>query len=465
MLKKTKAGLLPLYLKLYDDAMPEIRAQFEPFLQTVVDGLSQAGIEVMRGEVCRLRSEFQNEIRRFEENSADILIALHLAYSLSLEAIDAFAAASIPILLLDATMDAAFGQDADPARLMFNHGVHGVQDLASVMKQRKIPFHITAGHVTESNVLQRAAGISRAACAARRLSGMKLLRIGGAFAGMGDFSVDDALLQDRFGASIDSVGPEILADDIQAISNDEIEEEMQHDLAEYQAGVDPDVHRRSVKVGLGLRRYLDRGGYGAFSMNFLSFDSAAGPVDTVPFLEISKAMSRGFGYAGEGDVLTAMLVGALNQTFGKTTFTEIFCPDWKHGTLFLSHMGEINPALSAKRPVLCEKDFPWTNACNPAFLACAPAPGGAVLVNLAPGPDHTFHLIIAPVEILEDAGNPAWQESIRCWIRPPKPLERFLEEYSLQGGTHHSALTAGDWVEAIDAFASFLGMERTILSA
>src|SRR5690606_33566174 len=104
-----------------------------------------------------------------------------------------------------------------------------------------------------------------------------------------------------------------------------------------------DVHRRSVRSGLALRKCLADGNYTAFSMNFLEFQSADGPMDTVPFLEISKAMARGYGYAGEGDVLTASLMGALNKAFGKTTFTEIFCPDWEGDALFLSHMGEVNP--------------------------------------------------------------------------------------------------------------------------
>ena len=174
-------------------------------------------------------------------------------------------------------------------------------------------------------------------------------------------------------------------------------------------------------------------------------------------------MSRGMGYAGEGDVLTASLVGALSQGFGKTTFTEAFCPDWENGALFISHMGEINPDVSAEKLHLCEKEFPWTGALNPAILACAPAPGPAVLVNLAPGPDHTFSLIVAPVEVLEDTTNPALKKTVRGWIRPKTSLEGFLESYSRCGGTHHSALILGERAEAIAAFASFLGIERTIL--
>ena len=83
--------------------------------------------------------------------------------------------------------------------------------------------------------------------------------------------------------------------------------EVEHDLRSLEAY----SAFRAEAGALGMRHFLEAGKFTAFSANFQAFDRADGPVDTVPFLEISKAMSRGIGYAGEGDVLTAALVGGL----------------------------------------------------------------------------------------------------------------------------------------------------------
>jgi len=174
-------------------------------------------------------------------------------------------------------------------------------------------------------------------------------------------------------------------------------------------------------------------------------------------------MSRGIGYGGEGDVLTASLVGALAQGLGQTTFTEIFCPDWKGDSIFLSHMGEINPDVAAARPRLIEKPFDFTPAQNPAVITCAPRPGPAVFVNLTPGPDDTFSLIVAPVEVLDDTTNEEMQGVVRGWIQSDYPIEDFLEAYSVCGGTHHSALVLGDKSEALEAFAGFADLECYII--
>jgi L-arabinose isomerase len=476
MKQQPKIGLIPLYLKLYDKTDPGRREKFAPFLSAIDASFSDDGIDVVQSDICCVAPEFQQAVSLFERQCVDLIVAVHLAYSPSLEAADALAGTTLPLVLLDTTMDYGFGAHVDPARIFCNHGIHGVQDLASVLRRRSKSFAIVAGHVTESNVLGRAKDVARAAHAARRLRTTRALRIGPSFEGMGDFAVDDALMREALGIAVDQITRDDLAAAVAEVSPKAVEEEARLDRERFEPALDAEVHLRSLRVGLGLRQVLDRGAYSAFSMNFLAFDSTDTLADTVPFLEASKAMARGIGYAGEGDILTASLVGALGASFGKTTFTEIFCPDWQGGSLFVSHMGEINPEVAARKPQLIELDFPYTPARNPAIPACALAPGKATLVNLAPGPNDTFGLIAAEVEVLPEPQDTTMGACIRGWIRPPcstvpsesagrgaRCPEAFLEQYSRSGGTHHSALVYGERIEAVRAFGAFAGLDVTVI--
>jgi L-arabinose isomerase len=265
-------------------------------------------------------------------------------------------------------------------------------------------------------------------------------------------------MRKALGVTVKQVGIKELAVSVKKVAEKDVKAEVSLDRKRFVCDLPEAVHARSARVCLGLRRMLEAGGYNAFSMNFLAFQSRSGPVDTVPFLEASKAMARGLGYSGEGDVLTAALVHALSAGFGKTTFTEIFCPDWKGDSLFLSHMGEFNPECAARKPRLFEKPFPFTPAQNPAVLTGPLAPGPAVFVNLAPGPRNTFGLLVAPVEVLGDATHKAMQNVIRGWIRPTCGIAKFLAAYSQHGGTHHSALVLGERAAAIESFAAFAGL-------
>ena len=365
--------------------------------------------------------------------------------------------------MIDTTMDYDFGRHVDTTRLMYNHGVHGVQDLASMMRRRGKAYEIVAGHFEQSDVLARAADLARAAVAAKQLRSSHALRIGTPFAGMGDFHVAEKVLKAKLCIKVTQIAAADLASAALGVTDAMIDEEMALDAARFDVQAPSEAHRRSVRVGLALRRFLEQGRFDAFSANFLAFDSGDEPIDTVPFLEIAKAMQRGLGYAGEGDVLTAAMVGALLAGWPLTTFTEIFCADWKGGALFLSHMGEVNPAVAAARPVLFEKDFPWTPAKKPVVLTCAPAAGPGVLVNLAPWADDEFCLIVAPVEVLEDGTHPNAKQGIRVWIQPELPVAAFLEEYSRLGGTHHSALVQGKHTEAIAALGRMAGLHVRVL--
>lgn len=459
MMKNPKIGLLPLYIELYDSILPELRAQMIPFVDQVCSAFKDGGVDVVQAPICCVKNEVQAALDQLNKEGVDLVATLHLAYSPSLEAAELLAATPQPLMLLSTTPDADFSPAVDPDRLLQNHGIHGVQDLGSMLRRYGKPYEVVAGHLSEPRMMKRAIGLAKAARAASLFKNMKALCIGGQFVGMGDFQVEPAVLKEIFGIEFDTIAPEELASTVGSIAEEEVEAERLLDLDRYEGEIDLEVHRRSIRLGLGLRKYIEDGGYGAFSMNFNSFQESEGLVNTVPFLECSKAMERGTGYAGEGDILTASLVGALEQAFGMTSFTEMFCSDWAGNSLFLSHMGEFNPELSVKKPFLHEQEYTLSNARNPAALGMAPQPGTATYINLSPGPDNTFRLIISLVEVLEDGTHPDIAKSIRGWIRPELPVAEFLEAYSQLGGTHHSAMIMGDHAEAVAAFARMAGME------
>jgi len=208
-------------------------------------------------------------------------------------------------------------------------------------------------------------------------------------------------------------------------------------------GINDEVHIKSTIASLAVRNWIEQKKLTAFTINFLAVDKASG-IPAMPFLEASKAMARGVGYAGEGDVLTAALVGALASVYRDVSFTEMFCPDWEGNSIFLSHMGEMNINLAADKPRLIEMDFPYTDADNPAVAYGRYREGKAVFVNLAPAVNNTYTFIVSEIEMLGVDGQDRMKDSIHGWFRPNRPVGDFLKEYSLAGGTHHSAIVYGD---------------------
>ncbi|MFC1719176.1 hypothetical protein ACFL6S_36335 [Candidatus Poribacteria bacterium] len=460
-MEKPIIGLLPLYLKLYDDTSPERRQAFRPFLDSVEKGFRERGVEVVSSDICRLSGEFAEAVELFEQKQVDCIVTLHLAYSPSLECIDALSKTSLPILVLDATMDAHAYPDG--AWISNNHGIHGVQDMCNMLIRRNKDFIIEAGHIETSDALDRIVRHIKGARMANQMRNARVGRIGEAFVGMGDFAVEPSVLSKAIGVTVCPTMPQQVAEFLPDDDDPEVEAEVDQDRTRFDVSqVSPESHRLSVRAGLAVRRWIEKESLTALSINFLEI-TKAGRLPVMPFLEVSKAMSRGVGYAGEGDVLTAALVGAMASVLGEVSFTEMFCPDWRDGIILLSHMGEINVDLADAQPVLLERDWRYTDAESPVYPAAVFRPGDAVFVDLAPGPDDTFSLIISPVTLVEEKAEVQLTKSVRGWMKPCRPVEEFLAAYSEAGGTHHAALVYGDFIQELSSFGRMMGWQVIVI--
>jgi len=462
-MEKTTIGLLPLYLKLYDDTDGGKRPRIDEFTRTIASELSRRGLDVASAPVCRVEKEVAAAVKSFEARGAAAIVTLHLAYHPSLESAAVLARTKLPIIVLDTTPTWSFSASQDPEEIMYNHGIHGVQDMCNLLLRNGKPFALEAGHWQRSDVLDRVVAL---VAPARMASLMRFGRVGlmgSSFKGMGDFAVSPAKMKSTIGASVKVLDQETLKGLLAKVSAAEVASEIAEDRARFeQAGASEQAHERSVRFGLAVRRWIEAERLLAFTFNFLDMQKEAGCL-TVPFLEASKAMARGVGYAGEGDTLTALLVAAMLSVYPESSFTEMFCPDWENNTVFLSHMGELNWLLADGKPRLREMDYKYSRTDNPALLAGRFKPGEIVLVNLAPTAGG-YRLILAPARMLAVPGTDRFADTVHGWFAPGMPVADFLAAYSRAGGTHHLGLSYTADTRTLETFGRMMGWEVVLIA-
>jgi len=458
-MSRIKIGYLPLYIKLYDDSNPHYRDPMVDYMHTLISMLESQGLEVVAADVCRIKPEFEAAAKLFNDADVDAVVTEHLAYSPSLESIDALLSIKAPLIVLDTTPDYELLAKAGYySGISLNHGIHGVQDMCNLLKQHGRSYEICAGHALHSEVIAEVAGMCRAAKVKKNFQSARVGSVGGSFKGMGDFFITPENYKSRIGAEVVYMDNDAVKKYVDQVTDAQIEEEVKWDDAHFTCEItNPETYRAAVKSGLAVRKWAEDEKLTACTVNFLSLDECGLP--KMPFAECSKMLMRGMGYAGEGDVLTAGLVGALRAVYPNTTFTEMFCPDWKEDVILLNHMGETNLNLAKWRPVLRTLPFNY-NSCGETASAygCMRA-GRAVFCNLAPMGEG-FTLIVVPVQML-DAGLEfgAYRNAIQGWLKPPKPVKEFLKAFSMAGGTHHSALVYDVDPDEIEAFGRMMGFE------
>ena len=454
-----KIGFLPLYIKLYDDIGID-RTVLQNFYNEVTEMFINRGVEVITSEFCRIKPEFENTIKNFEKEEVDAIVTWHAAYSPSLESIDALTKTKLPVIILDSTPALDFTPQQNPDEINWNHGIHGVMDMCSMLKRYGKPYAIAAGHYSQSDVIDRVCGFIRAAVAAKKLGTIKVGLAGGAFDGMGDFAVDPADMKERFGVTVETIDPDYIAKIKETVTDEEIRQEIESEKERFNFddNIIEDEYKAFIKSCLTVRKCIGKCGYSAFSVNFLNVNE----IGTMPFTECCKAMETGIGYAGEGDALTAAFTGALLSEYPETSFVEIFCPDWKNGMVFLSHMGEMNYRVADEKPLICRTGSPFIKGTMPYAGYARMKPGKGVYVNISRDKDD-YSLLLAPCEMLE-AKNDGMTNKIRGWMRhESKDTAQFLESLSKNGATHHSTFVYGATVEELEYFGKLLSLKTVIV--
>ena len=462
-MNKIKIGLMCLYIKLYDDCkLQEIRDRSEAFYEKLAQALEGEGFEVVRNPICCVKDEFQACVDKFEAEGVQCMVTWHAAYSPSLESIDVLAATKLPIVVLDTTETLDFSPTSDPAEINMNHGIHGVMDMTNMLMRRGKPYAIAAGHYPTSDVIKKTAGLVRSAAGAVSLKGTKVGTIGGSFDGMVDFLISDKELLETFGVTaVYAKGDELTALRNE-VTDEEIKAEIEYDMANFQpiSEISAETHEKTERNCLAVRKWIEKEDLSEFTVKFREIRPENGIV-VMPFVEASKAMARGVGYAGEGDVLTASITGALMRGFPETAFVEIFCPDWKNGSVCLSHMGEINLALTAQKPEIKEIPFVFGEADDPVVCYGCYKSGEAVFVNVYRDEDK-YNMLISPVEMLDNEGD-KFAGTVRGWMKPKMPLGDFLEKISRAGVTHHSSLVYNASLEELEFFGKILGLNVVVV--
>lgn len=459
-----KIGFLPLYIALYDRTSPARRVHLQETYEMLAKLIEQQGFEVIRTKLLCVKPEFEEAIKMFEDEGAEAIITWHAAYSPSLESIDAICATKLPVVVMDTTETLVFGNMQDPSMIGPNHGIHGVMDFCSMMKRRNRPYAIAAGHYEASDVVERACGFVKAYLAAEALKGMKVGLVGGAFEGMGDFTVDYNELKEKYGIDVEQMDIKRMAEIYDSLTDEEVKAEIEENEKnfDFAENVIPEEYELNVRSCVALRKYIKEKNYGAFSVNFTQLGRATSGLTSMPFLEACKEMANGIGYAGEGDALTAAFTGAFIKSWPNTSFVEIFCPDWVNSMVLLSHMGEVNYRLADFKPVITRNGTNFTPGAMPYAGYTRMTGAKGVYVNVSRGADD-YQITCAQAEIVK-YDDDAFQGEIRGWMKINNmSTANFLEKLSFNGATHHSTFVVGATTEQIEYFGKLLNIPTVVI--
>ncbi|MBT3274766.1 MAG: hypothetical protein HN368_16540 [Spirochaetales bacterium] len=455
-----KAGFIPLYLKLYDDANPGGHDIFTPFIQAVQSKLESCGVSVVTPGTVFDAPHVEKASRMFAEENVSFVVTLHLCYSPSFLIADFLEGLNLPLLVLDTTPEAGFDGMKDDY-LMRNHGIHGVMDLTSVLKSRNVLFTAISGHMDDEVFGYKFDDTVSAFRGAALMKNQKVGITGSPFEGMGDFSVDFDVLSDQFNTQVCDIKVDRIITEAAAADENAVKDRIQQDASSWDvSGISNEEHEQAVRGYLALRKITDEENLTGYTMNFQHIGDGM----PTPFYGCSGLISSGIGYGGEGDVLTATLGRPLNAMSEAAKFDEFFCADWKNNRILMSHMGEADSRFIKKGSTsyLISRE----NLLNPfrsVIYRFRAEPGEVTFVNLSPVREGGYRLVAGLLDILDEPildeiVGPHYQVGTRMDVGD------FLEKYAAVGGGHHIFIARGNLLYKLSVFSKLLGFDYKIVT-
>jgi L-arabinose isomerase len=457
---RPRIALLGIMQSLYDAMLPGIAERQAGYAGEVAAALdSVADVRVFAP--LKEREDAERAMREIAGEELDGLLVVNLTYGPAMRVARLLAQASMPICLANIQPVADVTAEWDMADLTYNQGIHGAQDTANAMVRAGRAFEVITDDWRADSFREAVGGWARAAAAVTRWRSLKVGVFGYAMNAMGDIRVDEHVLMRELGPQIDAIAPGELHRTAAAVTDTEIAELIasEDDRFEIDPRLSTAEREDHARMQLGIERVLRDGGYGAYSAHF---DAIAddGRFARLPLAAASSLMAKGYGYAAEGDAVTAALMSAGTSLLGATQFTEMYAMDFPSDSILMSHMGEGNWALARedRRVRLIKRPLGIGGLDDPPTFLFQYRPGPATLATLTVLGGERFRLLVSEGEILETDELPAL-EMPYGQFRPDSGLRACMDGWLALGGPHHQILNPGRHAEAWRVFSGMAGLE------
>jgi L-arabinose isomerase len=349
-----------------------------------------------------------------------------------------------------------------------NQSAHGDREYGFIGARLRLNRKIVVGHWQDEDVVEELSGWARAALAMLESRNLKIARFGGM--NMREVAVtggDRVEAQIQLGWSVNGHAVGDLVSRIAEVSDADVEKLVSeyHDTyavaAPLRAGGDKhESLRHAARQELGMRGFLDEGGFTAFTTTFEDLHG----LKQLPGLACQRLMAAGYGFGAEGDWKTAALV-RLGKVMtagrpGGVSFMEDYTYHLarRKERILGAHMLEVCPSIADGKPSLEIHPLSIGDKADPARLVFDAKPGPAVNATLV-DMGGRMRLIVAELDVIKpDHPMPKLPTARAVWI--PRPdFKRSAQGWIEAGGAHHAAfcqaVTAEEWMD----FAGMGGLE------
>ena len=349
-----------------------------------------------------------------------------------------------------------------------NQAAHGDREFGFLTARLQLPRKVVVGFWQDAETVAQIAAWTRAAAGWYESQSLKVARFGDNMRDVAVTEGNKVSAEAVLGYSVNGYGVGDLVERMNAFSDAEVNHLVRTYREAYvitAAHDRPEALHVAAKIELGLRAFLEEGGFGAFTDTFQDLHG----LGQLPGIAVQRLMADGYGFAGEGDWKTAALVRTMKvmaQGLPQgTSFMEDYTYDFSGTPRVLgSHMLEICPSIAADKPKLEVHPLGIGGKADPVRLVFTAPTGPAVvasLVEMSAG----FRLIVNEVDVIQpEQAVPRLPVARAVWLPRPN-LKVAAAAWIYAGGAHHTGFSQALTTEHLEDFAEIAGIELIVIDA
>lgn len=453
-----------------EEALQEVKAQ----AQHITDALNESGmlpyplilkdLAINTDEITRTMKEVN-----YRDEVAGVITWMH-TFSPAKMWIRGTKILQKPLLHLATQFNESIPWETiDMDYMNLNQSAHGDREYGFINARLNKQNKVVAGHWEHTGIQEEIAQWMNSAAAYNESFNIKVARFGDNMRNVGVTEGDKIEAQIQFGWVVDYYGIGDLVEYVNSVTDEEIETLLseygklyEFDYGSYTEEKWKDSVSVQAKYEIAIKRFLDDGGYNAFTTNFEDLHG----MRQLPGLAVQRLMAQGYGFAAEGDWKTAALdrlmkVMSHNEATG---FMEDYIYELTAGkeAILQSHMLEVDPTLANHKPKIVVSPLDIGNKEDPARLVFDGKSGDGVVVSMADFGTH-YKLLINEVSAFEPP-VPAPNLPVARILWSVKPnLQDGIKAWIENGGGHHTVVSLNVTTDQIINYAKLVGLEYVVI--
>jgi len=350
-----------------------------------------------------------------------------------------------------------------------NQSAHGDREYGFINARLEKNNKIIVGHWSDKTVQKNFSEWMVSAVGYIESHEIKVARFGDNMRNVAVTEGDKIEAAIQFGWTVDYFGIGDLVQEMEKVTTREVNDTYQtcQKLYDFEYGNNSQEYfeehlKEQIKIEIALRRFLDAGGYTAFTTNFEDLHG----MKQLPGMAVQRLNAEGYGFAGEGDWKTAALdrlmkIMSHNQSTGfMEDYTYNLADEEKY--IVQSHMLEVDPTLAETKPKVVVHPLGIGGKEDPARLVFDGKAGDGVVVSMLDLGSH-YRLVLnrvraetpkelapnLPVARVVWTPYPNFQEGVTRWIE--------------SGGGHHTVVSLALTMQQIKDWARMVNLECVVI--